>query len=260
MLSELVVTDITRMGYPFICIGAIDKQDRNIRPLYRNERFHQDWCCCDGTYIEPFTKIILDLEEHRPLPPHTEDWYVNPNVLRIREKLSYDEKFRLLNRIKDKNVKEIWGAELQKAEGQQANFIKNRTGLRSLGTIKVKKIIRFQHVLQNGRWDYRLTFTDESGALYRMKIVDLTFQTYIDYQRICQEQTPIQIMNDVMENVFNGCDTYLRIGLARGWGQYPDRCYLQITGVYSFPDRTSARSIHQYLQEIDRTLPDGPMP
>ena len=27
---------------------------------------------------------------------------------------------------------------------------------------------------------------------------------------------------------------YLRIGLARGWDRHPDRCYLQITGVYGF--------------------------
>lgn len=27
---------------------------------------------------------------------------------------------------------------------------------------------------------------------------------------------------------------YLRIGLARGWVKHPDRCYLQITGVYGF--------------------------
>ncbi|MGI6627904.1 MAG: hypothetical protein ACOX4K_06115 [Bacillota bacterium] len=29
---------------------------------------------------------------------------------------------------------------------------------------------------------------------------------------------------------------FFRIGLARGWSRYPDRCYLQITGVYTFPD------------------------
>jgi len=29
--------------------------------------------------------------------------------------------------------------------------------------------------------------------------------------------------------------------LARGWERYPDRCYVQITGVYSFPDYLSGR-------------------
>jgi hypothetical protein len=27
---------------------------------------------------------------------------------------------------------------------------------------------------------------------------------------------------------------FLRVGLARGWDRHPDRCYLQITGVYGF--------------------------
>jgi hypothetical protein len=31
----------------------------------------------------------------------------------------------------------------------------------------------------------------------------------------------------------------LRIGLARGWERHPDRCYLQITGVYTDPDYLS---------------------
>lgn len=33
----------------------------------------------------------------------------------------------------------------------------------------------------------------------------------------------------------------LRIGLARNWRKYPDRCYLQVTGIYSFPDYLSGR-------------------
>jgi len=33
---------------------------------------------------------------------------------------------------------------------------------------------------------------------------------------------------------------YLRIGLARGWKEFPDRCYLQITGIYTFPDYWTA--------------------
>jgi hypothetical protein len=27
---------------------------------------------------------------------------------------------------------------------------------------------------------------------------------------------------------------YLRVGLARGWDRQPDRCYLQVTGVYGY--------------------------
>jgi hypothetical protein len=34
---------------------------------------------------------------------------------------------------------------------------------------------------------------------------------------------------------------FLRIGLARGWEKFPDRCYLQVTGVYSFPDYLGGR-------------------
>jgi len=34
---------------------------------------------------------------------------------------------------------------------------------------------------------------------------------------------------------------YLRIGLTRGWGEYRDRRFLQITGVHSVPDYLDGR-------------------
>ena len=39
---------------------------------------------------------------------------------------------------------------------------------------------------------------------------------------------------------------YLRLGLARGWHKYPDRCYIQITGVYTFPDYLEGHTFAAY--------------
>jgi len=41
--------------------------------------------------------------------------------------------------------------------------------------------------------------------------------------------------------VLQATRVYLRIGLARHWKRFPDRCFLQITGVYSFPDYLGGR-------------------
>jgi hypothetical protein len=40
---------------------------------------------------------------------------------------------------------------------------------------------------------------------------------------------------------------YLRIGLARGWEKYPDRCYLQVTGIYSFPDYLGGKTLCDFV-------------
>jgi hypothetical protein len=39
---------------------------------------------------------------------------------------------------------------------------------------------------------------------------------------------------------------YLRIGLARGWDEQPDRCYLQITGIYTFPDYLAGKTFDDF--------------
>lgn len=42
---------------------------------------------------------------------------------------------------------------------------------------------------------------------------------------------------------------YLRIGLARGWKKYPDRCFLQITGVYTFPDYLDGKIFADFISK-----------
>jgi hypothetical protein len=41
--------------------------------------------------------------------------------------------------------------------------------------------------------------------------------------------------------------TLLRIGLARLWEKFPDRCYLQITGIYTFPDYLRGRTFTDFV-------------
>ena len=51
-----------------------------------------------------------------------------------------------------------------------------------------------------------------------------------------------------LTRLFNERTTFLRIGLARHWGKFPDRCYLQITGIYSFPDYLDGRTFADFGQ------------
>ena len=42
---------------------------------------------------------------------------------------------------------------------------------------------------------------------------------------------------------------YLRIGLAHGWKKFPERCYLQITGIYTFPDYLGGKNFSHYSRK-----------
>jgi hypothetical protein len=49
-----------------------------------------------------------------------------------------------------------------------------------------------------------------------------------------------------LTQVFNQRTTFLRIGLARHWDKFPDRCYLQVTGIYTFPDYLRGRNFTDF--------------
>ncbi|PIZ26134.1 MAG: hypothetical protein COY47_02165 [Chloroflexi bacterium CG_4_10_14_0_8_um_filter_57_5] len=87
---------------------------------------------------------------------------------------------------------------------------------------------------EDSPWDYRLHFVDRSNSFYRLKITDLTWHYYCDSLR-GQGREPTEISSE-LTSVLKSRDVFLRIGLARGWKKFPERCYLQITGIYTLPD------------------------
>jgi hypothetical protein len=108
-------------------------------------------------------------------------------------------------------------------------------GARSIGTIQPKTIHKvFYEQGEDDAWNYRLGFYDPSGAYYRLKIVDLTWNYYGDSLR--DENTEPARVAEKLTAVLKNKTVYLRVGLARGWMKFPDRCYLQVTGIYTFPD------------------------
>jgi hypothetical protein len=208
MLTELIITDITRMGKDFICVAGIDPTGKTIRPLYKEKRIDQSWCCVDGREIKPFTRILIDLETPRPLPPHTEDWYAGSEKPRILADCTSGEKLDLLKKTCSKDVTSIFGAEIKSID-RQGTFIQSNTGLFSLGTVHVQRVFGFHHRQYDGHWDYRLRFIDNHGSEYRLKVVDLTFQTYIDHLRVCHRLTLDEVEAHLNDHIFANHDIYL---------------------------------------------------
>ena len=71
-------------------------------------------------------------------------------------------------------------------------------------------------------------------------VTDLAWRYYCDRRR--DEGTSPQAIARALATALRSRQVYLRIGLARGWDKFPDRCYLQITGVYTFPDYLEGRT------------------
>lgn len=254
MPIELTITDISRMSPGFICVAGIDPTGRTIRPQYHTHRISDGWCCVDGRFIRPFTRVALELETPRSIPPHTEDWYAVDEPPRILGDCTDGEKLELLKATCSNDITSIFDVEIQHVDGQ-GTFIYSNTGYRSLGTVHAQHVFGFQHRLFDGRRDYRLHFIDQGGSEYRLKAVDITFQTYVDHLRVCHRFSTDEVEKFVDNHVFAHHTIYLRVGLARGWANYPDRCYLQITGIYTYPDYLENRCFQEYQREIDAVDP-----
>ena len=73
---------------------------------------------------------------------------------------------------------------------------------------------------------------------------DLTWRYFHDQQRL-NGRAPGDIASE-MTALLKSKEVLLRIGLARGWEEHPDRCYIQLTGVYTFPDYLEGKTFADF--------------
>jgi len=136
------------------------------------------------------------------------------------------------------HVNAIFGAPVLAGPGQ---YVLAGQGTRSLDTIRPQRLVKVIYEQSpGGSWRYRVGFTDGSGTTYWLTVTDLAWRYYCDTQR--RQGLPIQEIASHLTSVVSSGAVYLCAGLARGWEKYPDRCYLQLTAVHTFPDYLGGRT------------------
>ena len=251
MKQQIVITDLTRMREPKVCIAGYTREATCRRPVVPF-RGIPEWFLSkdDRLIIRPFAVVEFDFLRQVPEAPHTEDWEINRFHRRlITPQLSEDKKLRLLEKTASQSVAEIFGAEIRQDLGY---YLKSGEGSRSLGTIRPAEITDLIYAPKDdgNKWDYRLVFKDQAAQTYRLAVTDLTYRHYLDYGRV-QVKYPLEELIPRLTRIFNQRNTFLRIGLARLWEEYPDRCYLQITGIYTFPDYLRGRTFTDFIVSGD---------
>ena len=234
METNIIITDVTRMRAPRVCVAGITDDGRCIRPIFEHEGVPENWLYDEHfqPVIRPFARVGLDLISSRPQPPHTEDWVVNPRVKTFSSGETNNNRL-FLDQILDPSVEDIFQAKIHNDFGF---YICEGEGTRSLGTILVKMVCQVKHSLKYKDWDYRVHFVDQANREYRLKVVDLSFGYYVNYLRERRGMSCEEISSMLTVKLHNAT-TYLRIGLTRPtWEEHPHCCSLQITGVYTFPD------------------------
>jgi hypothetical protein len=101
---------------------------------------------------------------------------------------------------------------------------------------------------QAGAIKPRVVFEDRAGGRYRLAVTDLAWRCCADYlQRT--EKLPVVALAARLQAALESKEVFLRIGLARGWSRHPDRCYLQVTGIHTFPDYLAGRTFADFAPE-----------
>lgn len=241
MKTKLVVTDLTRMYQGRVCIAGYDQDHHCIRPTLPPTGISEKILLQAGKpVVFPFALLELDLIKPIPQPPHTEDYQFEPDSVHFIRKVK--DRKTILNWSLFKSVSAIFEQPILDDLGF---YVMDCQGTRSLGTVHPVKIFKVVYEQdKEGPWDYRLMFFDSEDCFYRLKITDLTWQYHCDNLRD-ENHTPDLIASELTTKLKKS-DVYLRIGLARGWQKYPDRCYLQITGIFTFPDYLEGKTFADY--------------
>jgi hypothetical protein len=246
MKQKLAITDLTRMQAGRVCFAGYSEDKKCIRPVLPPPGIKESSLYKDGyPIIYPFAIIELDLLEADSQPPHTEDFIYNKNspvlirMVKDREKLLQWSLFNGIQTIFEQEVFDDFGF-----------YVKDCQGTRSLGTIQPRGIHEVSYWEgEDGARGYRLKFYDHEGGYFNLKIVDLTWNYYC--QSIRDQETEPKEIAHKMTTLLKGNKIYLRIGLSRGWAKFPDRCYLQITGIYTFPDYLEGRNFSHFANKIN---------
>lgn len=244
MQTQLVISDLTRMQDQRVCIAGYDEGGRCIRPVLPPPGILESVLYTDGQpSIFPFAVVQFDLIRSIPQPPHTEDHLFDPGRTRPCGSLPLAERRPFLQCSLAPTAAAIFEQPIHAGEGF---YVLDGAGPRSLGTIQPGGPLQITFQAESpGTLKPRIAFTDGAGTPYRLAVTDLAWRYYAEHLQRTQALGP-EALAAHLTAALAGKEVFLRIGLARGWSQHPDRCYLQVTGIHTFPDYLAGRTFADF--------------
>lgn len=249
MKTKLTITDLTRMQEQRVCVAGYDEQGRCVRPVLPPPGILECSLYAAGKpFVFPFAVVEYELIQETPLPPHTEDALFDPASVRGCGSLDGGAAQDLLRHSLSGSVAALFEQPIL-ADG--GFYVMDGGGPRSLGTVQPQGPVEalFQ-VEAAGALKPRLRFTDGAGATYKLAVTDLAWRYCAEWRQRGELLTP-DALAERFGAALRGKEVFLRIGLARGWSQHPDRCYLQVTGIHTFPDYLEGRTFADFAPEVE---------
>lgn len=249
MRQTIVVTDLTQMkGGNYVCIAGINESGQCMRPVAEDR---ERGVSKDSLYYEsrlivcPGAKVEFDLYAARLELPHVEDYKFDPNHIVSKGFCSSTEWEDTLRNSSYTVVGEIYDGLLE-----ERKWVKPGANTRSIATLSGASIVNVQLPEWDGKLRYRLSFKDRTGNLFDCPVSDLTFRE-LCYKRIKRDSYPrLPVAGELSTLLKNADRVYLRLGLARPFRTTPTtepKCYLQVTGIHTFPDYLQGKTFADFL-------------
>ena len=248
MEREILITDLTAMHGDRVCIAGIDREWNTIRPVFTRSTPTRSHLQRNGqVVIRPRAVVAMQLEPFaNPAAPHVEDFlWTQPYSARFVQLLEEARWQRALQYLAEDCPRPLFGAELREHRGAQRRFVRPEEASCSLGTVKVAtqscKFLFERNEYEMGKFRYRLFFRDEKGEKYEgIAVTDLALQNWAQ-EKMRRGETLKDISVSLTRRLNEAQQVFLRLGLPRPSSSYLGRCWLQVNGIYCFPDWLAGR-------------------
>ncbi len=247
MQQTVVITDLTQMkDGNYVCITGINESGQCLRPVSENREkgIPKDLLFYKSKpIIYPKAKVEFDFHPVKLELPHVEDRGFDPSHIVSKGLCSNIEYETILRNNSYIKVVEIYNGLLK-----EYKYVRPGANTKSIATLARPKIVNIN--LSPTSVKPRLSFKDDTGQVFDCPVSDLTLWN-LCYSSVKRHGHAIDKMEGELVSKLQRIDTvYLRLGLARPFKVTPatePRCYLQVTGIYTFPDYLQGKTFADFL-------------
>ena len=175
---QIVVTHLTRMGDPHICLAGTDEDGDHWRPVSASRKSgddwkpHRRWLRSRGGPFHLGSEVHLGNIRHEPHPPEEEDVVVDIKQVEIVEDLDRERFWKILDGLAQDSLRSIFGPDLDSWRSTAA-FMPVGAGERSLGILRLSGAKLEERIGYGDKPEIRLVFGDRDFAKLEPKVTDL---------------------------------------------------------------------------------------
>lgn len=226
---QIVVTHLTRMRHPYICVAGIDKQGEHRRPVLvdsdgRHKQLERNLLRSEGGHFALGAVVDLGNAQPQPTPPEVEDVVFAPVAVTAVKTFDPADFRRILDRLAEDSLRTIFGPDLERLSPTAAAVPEGR-GEASLGVLRLSEAglqVKSEFEKQVLRFD----FEDPDLGELSLKVTDLRLWE-------SDHETPATEAVDRIKNHLDGCHIAVGLTRAREVSSYSGpRHWLQVNNIF----------------------------